>query len=76
MNNLSTNVDASQSYFSQNGRKGISYDWQSLYAAEAASIDCEHAALAPRWPSEPHPLAGAGARLRFGCAVHRSAAAA
>ena len=42
MNNLSTNVDASQSYFSQNGRKGISYDWQSLYAAaEAASIDCE-----------------------------------
>jgi len=47
MNNLSTNVDASQSTFG-NGRKGISYDWQSLYAAaEAASIDGEHAALVP-----------------------------
>ncbi len=47
MNNLSTNVDASQS-FSSNGRKGISYDWQSLYAAsEAASIDSEFAALVP-----------------------------
>lgn len=76
MNNLSTNVDASQSYFSQNGRKGISYDWQSLYAAaEAASIDCEHAALAPAGRVS-RTLAGAGARLRFGCAVHRSAAAA
>jgi hypothetical protein len=33
---------------SQNGRKGVSYDWQSLYAAaEAATIDREHAALAP-----------------------------
>jgi len=30
------------------GRKGIAYDWQSLYAAaEARSIDHEHAALAP-----------------------------
>lgn len=48
MNTLSTNVVASQSAFSQNGRKGISYDWQSLYAAtEAATIDREHAALAP-----------------------------
>ena len=29
------------------GRKGIAYDWLSLYAAaEAATIDCEHAALA------------------------------
>lgn len=47
MNNLSTSVDASQS-FSNNGRKGMSYDWQSLYAAsEATSIDSEHAALAP-----------------------------
>lgn len=46
MNNLSTNVDASQTIF--NGRKGISYDWQSLYAAsEAASIDSELAALVP-----------------------------
>jgi hypothetical protein len=33
---------------SQNGRKGISYDWQSLYAAaQAESIDSELAALAP-----------------------------
>ena len=31
-----------------NGRKGISYDWQSLYAAaEARSLDTEHAALVP-----------------------------
>ncbi len=30
------------------GRKGIAYDWQSLYAAaEAATIDSEHAALVP-----------------------------
>ena len=30
------------------GRKGIAYDWQSLYAAaEAATIDCEHAAFTP-----------------------------
>ena len=48
MNNLSTNAVASQTFFSQNGRKGVSYDWQSLYAAsEAATIDCELAALAP-----------------------------
>ena len=47
MTTLSTNVDASQPFFS-NGRKGISYDWQSLYAsAEAASIDGELAALVP-----------------------------
>lgn len=33
---------------SQNGRKGISYDWQSLYAqAQAESIDAELAELAP-----------------------------
>ena len=31
------------------GRKGISYDWQSLYAAaEAATIDSELAALTPQ----------------------------
>jgi hypothetical protein len=48
MNILSTSVDASQTYFSQNGRKGVSYDWQSLYAAAAiATIDREFAALAP-----------------------------
>jgi hypothetical protein len=34
--------------FSQNGRKGISYDWQSLYAeAQAESIDRELAQFAP-----------------------------
>ena len=34
--------------FSQNGRKGISYDWQSLYAeAQAELIDSELAKLAP-----------------------------
>jgi hypothetical protein len=33
---------------SQNGRKGISYDWQSLYAeAQAESIDSELAQFAP-----------------------------
>jgi hypothetical protein len=32
----------------QNGRKGISYDWQSLYAAaEAARVDQELANLVP-----------------------------
>lgn len=32
----------------QNGRKGISYDWQSLYAAaEAARVDQELADLVP-----------------------------
>lgn len=30
------------------GRKGVAYDWQSLFAAaEAATLDREHAALAP-----------------------------
>ena len=43
MNEVSTTT-----VYIQNGRKGISYDWQSLYAAaEAASIDSELAALAP-----------------------------
>ena len=47
MTTLSTNVDASQPFFS-NGRKGMSYDWHSLYAAaKAATIDCELAALVP-----------------------------
>jgi hypothetical protein len=36
------------SVYSQQGRKGISYDWQSLYAAaEAANIDEQLAAFAP-----------------------------
>lgn len=48
MNTLSNNVVAGQTYFSQNGRKGVSYDWQSLYAAAAvATIDSELAALTP-----------------------------
>ena len=38
----------SQPVFSQHGRKGIAYDWQSLYAAsELAGLDHELAALAP-----------------------------
>ncbi len=33
---------------SQSGRKGIAYDWQSLYAAaEAATLDSQLAAFAP-----------------------------
>ncbi len=33
---------------SQSGRKGIAYDWHSLYAAaEAATLDCQLAALTP-----------------------------
>lgn len=32
----------------QNGRKGISYDWQSLFAAaEVAGVDHELASLIP-----------------------------
>jgi hypothetical protein len=38
----------SQPVFSQQGRKGIAYDWQSLYAAaEAADLDEKFAALTP-----------------------------
>ncbi len=34
--------------FSQNGRKGISYDWQSLYAeAQADVLERELASLTP-----------------------------
>jgi hypothetical protein len=34
--------------YDQQGRKGISYDWHSLYAAaEAANIDEQLAAFAP-----------------------------
>ncbi len=33
---------------SQQGRKGISYDWQTMYAAaEAATLDSQLAALTP-----------------------------
>lgn len=32
------------------GRKGIAYDWQSLYAAaQAATIDAELAAITPQF---------------------------
>lgn len=35
---------------SQHGRKGISYDWQSLYiAAQTAELDRELAALTPEY---------------------------
>ena len=35
---------------SQYGRKGIAYDWQSLYvAAEAQSLDAQLAALTPEF---------------------------
>lgn len=44
MNDMTTTAPV----FSQNGRKGISYDWQSLYAeAQAELIDCELRELAP-----------------------------
>jgi hypothetical protein len=34
--------------FTNGGRKGIAYDWQSLYAeAQAATLDRDLAALAP-----------------------------
>jgi hypothetical protein len=41
-------ITETASVCSQQGRKGISYDWQSLYAAaEAANIDEQLAAFAP-----------------------------
>ena len=51
MNNIDTTTGHSQfsgqPYFSQGGRKGIAYDWQSLYAAaEAATLDHEFASIA------------------------------
>lgn len=34
--------------FTQDGRKGVSYDWQSLYAeAQAAALERELAEFAP-----------------------------
>ncbi len=40
--------EPTQPTFTQHGRKGVSYDWQSLYAeAQAASIERELAELAP-----------------------------
>ena len=44
---MNSNTDTTP-VFTQQGRKGIAYDWQSLYAAaEAASVDQELAALVP-----------------------------
>jgi len=41
-------IDDTTPVQSQNGRKGLTYDWQSLYAAaQAESIDHELAELAP-----------------------------
>jgi hypothetical protein len=43
-----TTAAGTQQVFSQHGRKGIAYDWQSLYAAaEAVDLDAKFAALAP-----------------------------
>jgi hypothetical protein len=40
--------EPTQPTFTQHGRKGVCYDWQSLYAeAQAASIERELATLAP-----------------------------
>jgi hypothetical protein len=43
-----TTAVCTQQVFSQHGRKGIAYDWQSLYAAaEAVNLDEKLAALTP-----------------------------
>ena len=45
---MNTNTTTAQAVFTQQGRKGIAYDWQSLYAAaEAATLDHQLAALVP-----------------------------
>lgn len=44
---MNSNTDSTP-VFTQQGRKGIAYDWQSLYAAaEVESVDQELAALVP-----------------------------
>jgi hypothetical protein len=41
-------ITETTTFCSQQGRKGIAYDWQSLYAAaEAATLDSQLAALTP-----------------------------
>ena len=48
MRNTISTTAVDQPVCSQNGRKGIAYDWQSLYAAaEATNLDEKFAALAP-----------------------------
>lgn len=77
MNNLSTNVDASQSYFNQNGRKGISYDWQSLYAKQRSRVHRAASTLrSPRAGRVSRTPRGCWCSVAVRCAVHRSAAAA
>ncbi len=44
---MNSNTDSTP-VFTQQGRKGIAYDWQSLYAAaEVETVDQELAALVP-----------------------------
>lgn len=44
---MTTNTDLA-AVCTQQGRKGIAYDWQSLFAAaEAETIEAEFAALVP-----------------------------
>lgn len=44
------NSDTTAPVCSQSGRKGIAYDWQSLYVAAAtATLDDDLAALAPEY---------------------------
>jgi hypothetical protein len=41
-------ITKTTTFCSQQGRKGISYDWQTMYAAaEAATLDSQLAALTP-----------------------------
>lgn len=48
MNGITETSTVTTPVFTQYGRKGIAYDWQSLYAAaEAATLDRQLAALAP-----------------------------
>ena len=45
---MNTNTETDQAVFTQQGRKGIAYDWQSLSAAaEAATLDHQLATLLP-----------------------------
>ena len=46
MNHISNDIPVC----TQQGRKGIAYDWQSLYAAaQAATLDDQLAALTPEY---------------------------
>lgn len=50
MNTTDNVVDSIPAVCTQQGRKGIAYDWQSLYAAaQAADLDAELASLAPEY---------------------------